>query len=83
MEFAMKLLNIATVAFCLFASAAAAATPEGNWVSEDGATKVHISTCRGNSCVPLLYGSIIRSIPRRESRRPTSSIRIRRNVCAR
>jgi uncharacterized protein (DUF2147 family) len=56
MEFAMKLLNIATVAFCLFASAAAAATPEGNWVSEDGATKVHISTCGDNKlCATLVW----------------------------
>ncbi len=56
MEFAMRLLNIATGALCFFASTAMAATPEGNWLSEDGGTKVHISTCSGNKlCATLVW----------------------------
>jgi hypothetical protein len=46
--FAMKLLSAAVVGFCFLSSAGLAVTPEGNWLSEDGTTKVHISTCGGN-----------------------------------
>jgi uncharacterized protein (DUF2147 family) len=37
-------------------SAALAANPEGNWLSEDGGTKVHLSTCGGNRlCATLVW----------------------------
>lgn len=52
----MKFLNAAAIAFCFLSSAALAASPEGNWLSEDGGTKVHISTCGGNKlCARLVW----------------------------
>jgi uncharacterized protein (DUF2147 family) len=52
----MKLLNVVAIGFCFLSSAALAAAPEGNWLSEDGGTKVHISTCGGNKlCATLVW----------------------------
>ncbi|MFZ3252006.1 MAG: DUF2147 domain-containing protein [Pseudolabrys sp.] len=52
----MKLLSAAVVGFCFLSSAALAVTPEGNWLSEDGGTKVHISTCSGNKlCATVVW----------------------------
>jgi uncharacterized protein (DUF2147 family) len=40
--------------FCL-SSAAAAGTPEGTWLSEDGDTKVQLSNCGGKLCGTLVW----------------------------
>ena len=42
--------------FLCLTCAALAATPEGNWLSEDGGTKVHIAPCAGNKlCAKLVW----------------------------
>jgi hypothetical protein len=52
----MRALNTTAIAFCFLTSAALAANPEGNWLSEDGGTKVRISTCGGNKlCATLVW----------------------------
>jgi len=52
----MRLLSATAIGFCFLSSAALAVTPEGNWLSEDGGTKVHISTCGGNKlCATLVW----------------------------
>ena len=51
----MKLLTTAVTGFCFISSAAFAAQPEGTWLSQDGDTKVHISTCGSNK----LCGTVV------------------------
>ena len=52
----MKFVAAVVIGFCFFASGALAAAPEGNWLSEDGGTKVHISTCGANKlCGTLVW----------------------------
>jgi uncharacterized protein (DUF2147 family) len=52
----MRVSSITAIAFCFLTSTALAANPEGNWLSEDGGTKVHISTCGGNKlCATLIW----------------------------
>jgi uncharacterized protein (DUF2147 family) len=52
----MRTLSTTTIAFCFLTSTAFAANSEGNWLSEDGSTKVHVSTCGGNKlCATLVW----------------------------
>lgn len=52
----MKFLTVAAAGLCFLSNTALAASPEGNWLSEDGGTKVHISTCAGNKlCARLVW----------------------------
>ena len=56
MDVEMKFVTAVVIGFCFFASGALAAPPEGNWLSEDGGTKVHISTCGANKlCGTLVW----------------------------
>lgn len=52
----MKCLIAAALGLSFLSSAASAASPEGNWMSEDGGTKVRISTCGANKlCARLVW----------------------------
>ena len=51
----MRTLNFAAIVFCFLSSAAFAGAPQGTWLSEDGDTKVRISTCEANK----LCGTVI------------------------
>jgi len=52
----MRVLSSVAIALSFLTSAALAANPEGNWISEDGGTKVHLSTCGGNRlCATLIW----------------------------
>ena len=52
----MKSLILAATGMFLVSNAALAASPEGNWLSEDGGTKVHIAPCAGNKlCARLVW----------------------------
>ena len=52
----MKALNAAAIGLCFWSNVALAASPEGKWLSEDGGTKVQISTCDGNKlCARLVW----------------------------
>ena len=44
----MKIATLAAFGFCLLPGTALAGAPEGVWLSEDGGTKVRISTCQAN-----------------------------------
>jgi uncharacterized protein (DUF2147 family) len=41
----MRILASATFGWCLLSATALAGPPEGNWISQDGSTKVHVSAC--------------------------------------
>ena len=52
----MKFPVSLAIALFVLSSAAMALSPEGNWVSEDGGTKVRISMCSGNKlCAKLIW----------------------------
>jgi len=52
----MKFPVSLVIALFAVSSAAMASSPEGNWVSEDGGTKVHKSMCGGNKlCAKLIW----------------------------
>jgi len=53
----MRILSSTAIAFCFLTGAALAANPEGNWLSEDGGTKVHLSNCGGGNrlCATLIW----------------------------
>jgi uncharacterized protein (DUF2147 family) len=56
MDVEMKSLVLSAAGLFLLSNAALAASPEGNWMSEDGGTKVHISSCAGNKlCARLVW----------------------------
>jgi uncharacterized protein (DUF2147 family) len=56
LDIVMKFLIAAAIGVCILSSTALAASPEGNWLSEDGGTKVHISSCRGHMlCAKLVW----------------------------
>lgn len=52
----MKFLTSATIGFCFLSATALAAPLAGNWLSEDGGTKVHLSICGPNKlCGTLVW----------------------------
>ena len=52
----MKFLTSATIGFCFLSATALAAPLAGNWLSEDGKTKVHLSICGPNKlCGTLVW----------------------------
>ena len=51
----MKFVSAVVIGFCFLSSVAVAAQPEGIWLSEDGGTKVRISSCGTNK----LCGTIV------------------------
>ena len=56
MDIVMKFLVSLAIALSFLSNAALASSPEGNWVSEDGGTKVRISMCGGNKlCAKLIW----------------------------
>ena len=56
MDVDMKFAILAASGLFLLPNVALAASPEGNWVSEDGGTKVRISSCAGNKlCAKLVW----------------------------
>jgi len=67
----MKSSILAAIGFCLLPGAAFAGAPEGVWMSEDGGTKVRISTCQAKK----LCGTVARLArpidPETANRRPT------------
>ncbi|MBI5911350.1 MAG: DUF2147 domain-containing protein [Betaproteobacteria bacterium] len=52
---AIKFGCAAVLGLSLISSAAPAGTPEGIWLSEDGATKVRIANCAGKLCGTLVW----------------------------
>jgi uncharacterized protein (DUF2147 family) len=51
----MKILTTAGFGFALLSATALARPPEGNWISQDGGTKVRVSTCGAHS----LCGTVV------------------------
>jgi uncharacterized protein (DUF2147 family) len=51
----MKILAPAVVGFCVMSVTALAGPPEGNWISQEGAAKVQLSTCGSNK----LCGTVV------------------------
>ena len=50
-----KIVYAAAVGLSLLSGAAFAANPEGTWLSGDGGTKVHISSCGGKLCGKVVW----------------------------
>jgi uncharacterized protein (DUF2147 family) len=50
-----KLVYAAAFGLSMLSSAAFAADPQGTWLSGDGGTKVHISSCGGKLCGKVVW----------------------------